>query len=170
MLGAGEGARKRKGTPTRALEDQGLQLDVYAAYRQNPSQLMSISFTRPAGTALSCSSNLSSAASRRSSAKKRPPQTYKPDASNTQTSKPNFKPASSYRSSDYRDTQFAPSVLWKKGGLLDIAATEACYHDCTPQEITICSTLRILPEAYQDIKRIILSHTLTGPPFKVRSF
>eukprot|EP00842_Homolaphlyctis_polyrhiza_P004636 jgi/Hompol1/5173/HPOL_004201-RA len=68
----------------------------------------------------------------------------------------------------FRDTSRAPPVFWKKGGLLYIRSDTPGYDLLTPEEITICSTLRVLPEQYMHIKEVILTQAERRGPFKKR--
>ncbi|KAL2915964.1 hypothetical protein HK105_204388 [Polyrhizophydium stewartii] len=68
----------------------------------------------------------------------------------------------------YRNTAGAPPVFWKKGGLLYIPPDTPGYAALTPEELTICSTLRIMPDQYLHIKEVIMTQVERRGPFKKR--
>ncbi|XJO74091.1 hypothetical protein BDV3_003314 [Batrachochytrium dendrobatidis] len=68
----------------------------------------------------------------------------------------------------FNDTSKAPPVFWKKGGMLYIPDTTPGFSLLTPEEVAICSTLRILPDQYMHIKEVILTQVERRGPFKKR--
>jgi hypothetical protein len=68
----------------------------------------------------------------------------------------------------YKNTANAPTVCWKKGGIMPISPDSIRFEQLTPEEVGICSTLRILPDQYLHIKETILSQVAKRGPFKKR--
>ena len=68
----------------------------------------------------------------------------------------------------FKDTFGSPTVYWRKGSPLDIPTSSPYYDDLTPEEVRVCSAMRILPEQYLHIKETILTQVETRGPFKKR--
>ncbi|KAI8616284.1 hypothetical protein BC830DRAFT_1118598 [Chytriomyces sp. MP71] len=66
----------------------------------------------------------------------------------------------------HSDTSNAPPILWQKGGPLSLDASTPDFHQLTPEEATLCRTLRLYPSQYVTIKRTVLAGTYTRAAFK----
>ena len=161
---------KRKNQPQRSIQpkdqvDRSFQrivtLDVYAAFKENPSMLLS---RRPSITdsEMSISSKSSTGPD------------LKSKGSALQSSAkvlPTFiqqKEPLDFDLSGFQDTRGAPSVSWKGAQPLAITLEMADYELLTAEEIKTCATLRILPQQYVEIKRTMLTAVSSYGPFKKR--
>ncbi|KAL2915321.1 hypothetical protein HK105_205186 [Polyrhizophydium stewartii] len=69
----------------------------------------------------------------------------------------------------YRNTTGAPEVVWKLGAqLLPLSPAMELYDLLTPEELSTCAILRILPKVYFDIKKTMLQAVRHHGPFKKR--
>jgi hypothetical protein len=137
-------------------------LDVYAAFKENPSLLLSRrpSFAESEVSTKSCSlgtdlKSKGSVAAVQSAAKVLP----------------NFivqKEPESFDLSAYQLTKGAPSVSWKGAQPLAITPEMPEYDTLTTEEIKTCGILRILPTQYLEIKRTMLTAVCSYGPFKKR--
>jgi hypothetical protein len=137
-------------------------LDVFSAFKENPSVLLS---RRPSITESEASSTRSSTG---------PDLKSKGSVSALQSSAkalPTFiieKEPLDFDLSSFQDTKGAPSVSWKGAQPLAITPEMADYEILTSEEIRTCATLRILPQQYLEIKRTMLTAVSSYGPFKKR--
>jgi hypothetical protein len=163
--------KRKKQLPQRAISqpkdqvDRSFQrivnLDVFAAFKENPSMLLS---RRPSITDSEVSTKSSNGPDLKS----------KGSVSALQSSAkvlPTFivqKEPLEFDLSSFQDTRGAPSVSWKGAQPLLITQEMSDFDSLTAEEIRTCATLRILPQQYMEIKRTMLTAVSSYGPFKKR--
>jgi hypothetical protein len=171
-------SKRKKNVPMRSLkkaldqcdryEQRIVVLDVYAIFRENPSQLLKRPITSSSDT--ESEAPIVKVFPRRSSneLKTKGSVSAVPSACKTL---PDFivqnQPAN-FDISDHKDTKGVAPVNWKGAQPLLMRADMPDFDDITPEEVKTCATLRILPRQYLEIKRTILTAVSCYGPFKKR--
>ncbi|KAI9103196.1 Homeodomain-like protein [Phlyctochytrium arcticum] len=169
--------RRKKVRPNRSLPssltdqeklDMGvIKLDVYSVYKSKPATLLEND-----GSELRRSKRLREEAPSESEEEETARKVSKRGGKNRRGRQPRGTSRSASAATEHisesGSTKGAPIVTWTKGDPLPLTPDMPHYADLTPEELVVCSTLRLLPESYLKIKNILLGAKAEKGTFKKR--